>query len=74
MKTKNNIKRIHSEIYLDKNLIENNYFNQTEEIHVKDKKNSKSNFAEIFNKRYISYINDYFLLKVKGFIAFVFLI
>ena len=47
-------------------VIENNYFNQTEEIHVKDKKNSKSNFAEIFNKRYISYINDYFLLKVKG--------
>ena len=47
-------------------IIENNYFNQTEEIHVKDKKNSKSDSAEIFNKRYISYINDYFLLKIKG--------
>ena len=47
-------------------IIENNYFNQTEEIHVKDKKNSKSDSSEIFNKRYINYINDYFLLKVKG--------
>ena len=43
--------------------IENNYFNQIEEIHIKDKKNSDS--AEIFNKRYIDYINDYFLLKLK---------
>jgi phosphoglucosamine mutase len=47
-------------------IIENSYFNQTEEIYVKDKKNSKSDSAEIFNKRYINYINDYFLLKVKG--------
>ena len=47
-------------------IIENNYFNQAEEIYIKDKKNSKSDSAEIFNNRYINYINDYFLLKVKG--------
>ena len=33
-------------------IIENNYFNQEEEICVKDKKNSKSDSSEIFNKRY----------------------
>ena len=47
-------------------IIENNYFNQVEEIHIEDKKKSKHDSSEVFNKRYINYINDYFLLKVKG--------
>ena len=32
---------------------------------LKIKNNSKSDYAEKFNKRYIDYINNYFLLKTK---------
>ena len=47
-------------------VIENNYFNQKEEIYAKNQKVPKSDYAEKFNKRYIDYINNYFLLKTKG--------
>jgi len=45
--------------------IENNYFNQKEEICAKSQEISKSDYAKKFNKRYIDYINNYFLLKMK---------
>jgi len=47
-------------------VIENNFFNQKEKIYAKNQKVPKSDYAEKFNKRYIDYINNYFLLKTKG--------
>ena len=45
--------------------IENNYFNEKEEININNQQNSKSDFSEDFNKYYINYLNDYFSLKMK---------
>ncbi len=45
--------------------IENKYFSQKGKIQVNNQKNLKTDCSENFNKYYINYINDYFLLKMK---------